>query len=46
MNKFNNLPYRKGVGMMVFNDQKKIFVGKRIDNQEARVVFNKISWTR
>ncbi|MEL0176868.1 MAG: RNA pyrophosphohydrolase [Pelagibacteraceae bacterium] len=35
MNKFNNLPYRKGVGMMVFNDQKKIFVGKRIDNQEA-----------
>ena len=35
MNKFNNLPYRKGVGMMVFNHQKKIFVGKRIDNQEA-----------
>ena len=26
---FKNLPYRKGVGMMVFNDQKKIFVGKR-----------------
>jgi len=35
MNKFNNIPYRKGVGMMVFNGQKKIFVGKRIDNQEA-----------
>ena len=31
----NNLPYRKGVGMMVFNDDKKIFVGKRIDNQKA-----------
>ena len=30
-----NLPYRKGVGMMVFNDKKKIFVGKRIDNQKA-----------
>ncbi len=30
-----NLPYREGVGMMVFNDKKKIFVGKRIDNQEA-----------
>jgi len=29
------LPYRKGVGMMVFNDKKKIFVGKRIDNQKA-----------
>ena len=30
-----NLPYRKGVGMMVFNDDKKIFGGKRIDNQKA-----------
>ena len=30
-----NLPYRKGVGMMVFNNKKKIFVGKRIDNQKA-----------
>lgn len=30
-----NLPYRKGVGMMVFNNDKKIFVGKRIDNQKA-----------
>ena len=35
MNISKNLPYRKGVGMMVFNDQKKIFVGKRIDNQTA-----------
>ena len=30
-----NLPLRNGVGMMVFNCDKKIFVGKRIDNQEA-----------
>tara|TARA_B100000941_G_C28402940_1_gene499088 strand:+ start:316 stop:783 length:468 start_codon:yes stop_codon:yes gene_type:complete len=29
------LTYRNGVGMMVFNDKKKIFVGRRIDNQEA-----------
>ena len=35
MNVFKKLPYRKGVGMMVFNDKKKIFVGKRIDNQTA-----------
>jgi putative (di)nucleoside polyphosphate hydrolase len=35
MNNTNQLPYRSGVGMMVFNDEKKIFVGKRIDNQEA-----------
>lgn len=35
MNNSKNLPYRKGVGMMVFNDDKKIFVGKRIDNQKA-----------
>ena len=35
MNISKNLPYRKGVGMMVFNDKKKIFVGKRIDNQKA-----------
>ena len=30
-----NLPLRNGVGMMVFNSDKKIFVGKRIDNQKA-----------
>jgi putative (di)nucleoside polyphosphate hydrolase len=35
MIKNSTLPYRSGVGMMVFNDQKEIFVGKRIDNQEA-----------
>ena len=35
MNISKNLPYRKGVGMMVFNNKKKIFVGKRIDNQTA-----------
>ena len=35
MNISKNLPYRKGVGMMVFNNKKKIFVGKRIDNQAA-----------
>ena len=35
MNNSKNLPYRKGVGMMVFNNDKKIFVGRRIDNQKA-----------
>ena len=35
MSVLKKLPYRKGVGMMVFNDKKKIFVGKRIDNQTA-----------
>jgi len=35
MNYLKDLPYRNGVGIMIFNDQKKIFVGKRIDNQEA-----------
>ncbi len=35
MNKLKNLPYRNGVGIMVYNDDKKIFVGKRIDNQKA-----------
>ena len=30
-----NLPYRKGVGIMLFNKEKKIFVGKRLDNQSA-----------
>jgi putative (di)nucleoside polyphosphate hydrolase len=27
----NSLPYRQGVGMMIINEQNKIFVGKRID---------------
>ena len=31
----NKLPYRKGVGIMPFNKSKKIFVGKRIDNQST-----------
>ena len=35
MNISKKLPYRKGVGMMVFDNNKKIFVGKRIDNQAA-----------
>ncbi len=35
MKSLKPLPYRNGVGMMVFNDDKKIFVGKRIDNQKA-----------
>ena len=35
MKVLKNLPYSQGVGMMVFNDKKQIFVGKRIDNQEA-----------
>ena len=35
MKDLKNLPYRNGVGIMIFNDQKKIFVGKRIDNQKA-----------
>lgn len=28
-----NLPYRRGVGMMVINNEKKVFVGKRIENK-------------
>ena|SRR6056300_601689 len=35
MKNLDSLPYRSGVGMMVFNDKKKIFVGRRIDNQKA-----------
>ena len=29
-----NLPLRNGVGIMVINKEKKVFVGKRIDNNE------------
>jgi putative (di)nucleoside polyphosphate hydrolase len=29
----NQLPYREGVGMMIINQQNKIFVGKRIDTK-------------
>ncbi|MFO1243268.1 MAG: RNA pyrophosphohydrolase [Rickettsiales bacterium] len=31
MNKSSSLPYRPGVGMMLYNPQKKIFVAKRLD---------------
>jgi len=31
----SKLPYRQGVGIMVVSKDKKIFVGKRIDNQTA-----------
>ncbi|MDA0376769.1 MAG: RNA pyrophosphohydrolase [Proteobacteria bacterium] len=31
----SKLPYRQGVGIMVVSKDKKIFVGKRIDNQAA-----------
>ena len=29
----NNLPLRRGVGCMLVNNENKVFVGKRIDNQ-------------
>ena len=32
MDKFSNLPLRKGVGIVVLNKKNKIFVAKRIDN--------------
>ena len=35
MKPIKDLPYRKGVGIMLFNKKKKIFVGKRLDNQSA-----------
>lgn len=35
MNYKKELPYRKGVGIMLFNSNKKVFVGKRIDNTKA-----------
>jgi putative (di)nucleoside polyphosphate hydrolase len=30
---YDRLPYRQGVGMMIINNQNKIFVGKRIDSK-------------
>ena len=30
--RYNNLPYRVGVGIIVLNKENKIFVAKRIDN--------------
>ena len=32
--KFKNLPLRKGVGIVVLNNENKIFVAKRIDNHK------------
>lgn len=31
--KFNRLPYRPGVGLMIVNKDLKVFVGKRIDSR-------------
>ena len=33
--KYKNLPYRKGVGIVVLNKKNKIFVAKRIDNPKS-----------
>ena len=30
--KFKDLPLRNGVGIVVLNDERKVFVAKRIDN--------------
>ena len=30
--KYNNLPLRLGVGIVLLNSENKVFVGKRIDN--------------
>ena len=35
MSKLNKLPFRQGDGIMLANKEKKIFVGKRIDNRAA-----------
>jgi putative (di)nucleoside polyphosphate hydrolase len=35
MANLNNLPYRTGVGIILINDEKKVFVGKRIDSTKA-----------
>jgi putative (di)nucleoside polyphosphate hydrolase len=32
---FFSLPYRRGVGLMVINKEKKIFIGKRIDTKNG-----------
>ena len=31
----NTLPYRLGVGLVIINDQKKIFTGRRLDSTKA-----------
>ena len=33
--KYKNLPYRVGVGIIVLNKENKIFVAKRIDNPKG-----------
>ena len=33
--RYKNLPYRKGVGIVVLNKENKIFVAKRIDNPKS-----------
>lgn len=33
LSKFDNLPYRFGVGLMILNDKNQVFVGKRIDTK-------------
>ena len=35
MKDLSNLPYRKGVGIMLLNQETKVFIGKRIDNTKA-----------
>ena len=35
MKGLENLPYRKGVGIMLLNQEAKVFIGKRIDNTKA-----------
>ena len=31
----NTLPYRLGVGLVILNDQSKIFTGRRLDSTKA-----------
>ena len=31
----NTLPYRLGVGLVIINDQLKIFTGRRLDSTKA-----------
>ncbi|NDC44348.1 MAG: RNA pyrophosphohydrolase, partial [Proteobacteria bacterium] len=35
MKDLSNLPYRKGVGIMLINQETKVFIGKRIDSTKA-----------
>ena len=34
LDKFKNLPLRRGVGIILLNNKNKVFVAKRIDNQK------------